>query len=120
MRVAIAVDGDFVSAHFGRCQAFLVVDIDKEGNIIRREMIENPGYAGHQPGLVPRFLQSIGVDYIIAGGMGPKAIMMLQAAGIQPILGVTGRVEEVLKAFLEGTLKGGESLCDHSHGHECH
>ncbi len=120
MRVAIALDDDFVSAHFGRCQAFLIVDIDKEGNILRQEKLENPGYVNHQPGLVPRFLQSIGVDYIIAGGMGPKAIMMLQSVGIQPILGVTGRVEDVLKAFIEGSLKGGESLCDHSYDRECH
>ena len=64
---------------------------------------------------MPKFLQSIGVDCVIAGGMGPNAIMMLEAAGIKPILGVTGRIEDVLNAFLAGTLQGGESLCDHSH-----
>jgi predicted Fe-Mo cluster-binding NifX family protein len=115
MRLAIAVDGGYVSAHFGRCPAFLIVDIDESGNVIKQEMVENPGAYGHQPGLVPKFLQSIGVDCVIAGGMGPNAIMMLEAAGIKPILGVTGRVEDVLNAFLAGTLQGGESLCDHSH-----
>lgn len=119
MRIAIAVDGGFVSAHFGRCPKFLVVDIDEAGNIVRQELIENPGYTNHQPGLVPKFLQSIGVDCIIAGGMGPRAVMMLESAGIQPILGVTGRAEDALKAYLKGTLKSGESLCDHPHGHNC-
>ncbi len=117
MRIAIATDGGYVSAHFGRCAAFLIVDIDEAGNVIKQELVENPGAYGHQPGLVPRFLQSLGVDYVIAGGMGPNAIMMLQSAGINPILGVTGRVEEVLSAFLNGTLQAGESLCDHPHGH---
>lgn len=77
MRIAIAVDEGFVSAHFGIYPNFLVLDIDGAGNIVRQELIENPGYTNHQPGLVPKFLQSIGVDCIIAGGMGPRAIMML-------------------------------------------
>jgi len=117
MRIAIASEGDFVSAHFGRCPHFLIVDIDEAGNIIKQELVENPGFTNHQPGLVPKFLQSIGVDYIIAGGMGPKAVMMLESMGIQVILGVTGKVKDVLNAFLAGTLKGGESLCDHLHEH---
>ncbi|PMP97640.1 MAG: dinitrogenase iron-molybdenum cofactor [Thermodesulfobacterium geofontis] len=119
MRIAIAVEEGFVSSHFGRCSHFLIVDIDERGNIIKQELVENPGYTNHQPGLVPRFLQNMGVNCIIAGGMGPRAVMILESAGIQPILGVTGKVEDVLKAYLKGTLKGGESLCEHPHGHFC-
>ncbi len=117
MRLAVATDGGYVSAHFGRCPAFLIIDIDEAGNIVKQEMVENPGAYGHQPGLVPRFLQSLGVDCVIAGGMGPNAIMMLEAAGIRPILGITGKVEDVVAAFLQGSLQPGESLCDHPHGH---
>ena len=117
MRIAIASEEGFVSAHFGRCPHFLIVDIDETGNVIKQELVENPGFTNHQPGLVPKFLQSIGVDCIIVGGMGPKAIMMFESMGIQVILGVTGKVEDALNAFLAGTLKGGESLCDHLHRH---
>ena len=42
MRVAISMDGDFVSAHFGRCPSFTIVDI-KDGKITERMVIENPG-----------------------------------------------------------------------------
>ena len=119
MRLAIAVENGFVSEHFGRCPQFLIVDLDENKNIVKEELVENPGATNHQPGLVPRFLQSIGVDCIIAGGMGPKAVMMFESMGIQVVLGVTGKVKDVLNAFIAGTLRGGESLCDRPHEHGC-
>ncbi len=118
MRVAIAYENGYVAQHFGRCPAFLLVDIEN-GEVVNQALLENPGFTGHQPGLVPAFLQSQNVDVIIAGGMGPRAVMMLEQAGIRVILGVTGRVEDVIAAFIEGSLQGGESLCDHPHGHSC-
>ncbi len=119
MRVAIAYENGRVAMHFGRCPAFLIVDIDEDGNVISQNLVENPAIVqGHTPGLVPGFLKNLGVNVIIAGGMGPKAVAMLESFGIQPILGVTGPVEEVLAAFIQGTLLSGESLCDHS-GHPC-
>ena len=30
MRVAISTDGDFVSAHFGRCPSFTIIDIEND------------------------------------------------------------------------------------------
>ncbi len=118
MRVAIAYEDGYVAQHFGRCPAFLILDIEN-GQVVNQALLENPGYAGHQPGMVPAFLQSQNVDVIIAGGMGPRAQMMLEQSGIKVILGVTGRVEDVVAALINGTLRGGESLCDHPHGHSC-
>jgi len=66
MRVAISTDGEYVSAHFGRCPAFTILDID-QGRVVGREMIENPG---HQPGFIPRFLHDKGVNCIIGGAWG--------------------------------------------------
>ena len=116
MRVAIAMEGGYVSAHFGRCPQFLIVDIEN-GQIVNQQVVDNPGAFAHQPGIVPMFLQSQQVDCIIAGGMGPRAQMMLESAGIKVILGITGRVEEVLESFINRTLTPGESLCDHPHEH---
>lgn len=83
MRVAISMDGDFVSTHFGRCPSFTIVDI-KDGKVTEREVIENPG---HQPGLIPQFLHQQGVECIVAGGMGMRAQGFFAEAGIQTILG---------------------------------
>jgi len=107
MRVAISTDGDFVSAHFGRCPSFTIVDIDSD-KIIKREIVDNPG---HQPGFIPQFLHEKGVNCIIAGGMGGRATGFFNEFGIQTIVGISGSVSSVIEKLQKGTLKGGESLC---------
>jgi len=107
MRIAISTDGDLVSAHFGRCPSFTIVDVE-EGKIAKREVIENPG---HQPGFIPQFLHQRGVEYIVCGGMGMRATGFFNELGIQTIVGVSGKIDEVLEKIQKGTLEGGESLC---------
>jgi len=107
MRVAISTDGDFVSAHFGRCPSFTIVDI-KNDKVTKREVVDNPG---HQPGFIPQFLHEKGVKCIIAGGMGMRATGFFNEFGIQAIVGVSGNIDEVIEKLQKGTLEGGESLC---------
>ena len=107
MRVAISTDGDSVSAHFGRCPTFTIVDI-KDGAIVNRKTLENPG---HQPGFIPHFLHEKGVNCIVCGGMGRRATGYFSEYSIQTILGITGRIDDVLDKIQKGTLEGGESLC---------
>ncbi len=107
MRIAISTDGNFVSAHFGRCPYFTILEI--EGNkLIKKELIENPG---HQPGFLPEFLKQKGVECIIAGGMGQRAAGLFAKLGIKTIVGATGRVDDVIDQILRDTLKSKESLC---------
>jgi len=89
MKIAISTDSGHVSAHFGRCPAYTLVDIE-EGKIIRRTEIPNPG---HQPGFLPDYLSRMGVTAIIAGGMGPRAQGLFAEKKIQTIIGVQGRVD---------------------------
>jgi predicted Fe-Mo cluster-binding NifX family protein len=117
MRVAIATEGDSVAQHFGKCPIFTIIDIEN-GKITSKKFVENPSYGSHQPGAVPMFLKNQNVDCVIAGGMGPKAIMMLESFGIKVLVGVTGKIEEVIEAFIKGTLITGESLCEHGE-HSC-
>ncbi len=107
MRIAISTDGDMVSPHFGRCPTFTVVDVD-DGKIVKREIFDNPG---HHPGFIPQFLHQKGVECIVCGGMGRRASGFFGEYGIQTILGITGRIEEVLDKIQKGILEGGESLC---------
>jgi predicted Fe-Mo cluster-binding NifX family protein len=107
MRIAISTENDLVSVHFGRCPQFTIVDITN-GEIIKKEMIANPG---HQPGSIPQFLHQHGVECIISGGMGMRATSFFNDFGIKTIVGVSGKIDEVLKKLQNGTLQGGESLC---------
>lgn len=108
MKAAISTDGIFVSAHFGRCPEFTIVDI--RNNVVeKKETVQNPG---HQPGLIPQFMKDKGVDLMICGGMGQRAKMLFDEFGIQTLVGITGSIEDVIKRLLEGKLEGGDSLCD--------
>ena len=108
MRAAISTDGESVSAHFGRCPVFTIVDIEN-GKVIKKESVQNPG---HEPGFIPQFLHERGVECIIAGGMGMRATGFFDEFGIKTIVGISGKIDEVIENLAHGKLKGGESLCN--------
>lgn len=107
MKIVISTDGDNVSAHFGRCPEFTIVDIDG-GKVISKEVIGNPG---HSPGYLPQFFHEKGVECIIAGGMGGNAQNLFNQYNIRQYVGVSGKIDSVIAQALSGTLIGGESLC---------
>jgi len=108
MKIAISTDSGMVSAHFGRCPEFTIVEIDGD-KLKGKEAISNPG---HNPGFLPDFLHKKGVACIVAGGMGGKAQGLFAEKGIQTIVGITGKIDEVVQKLVSGTLEGGESLCN--------
>ena len=109
MRIAISTDGDRVAPHFGRCEAYTLVDIDEQ-EITRQARIPNPG---HQPGFRPGYLAERGVACIVAGGMGPRAQTLFGEKGIQTVVGVSSTLDETVDALRRDELRGGESLCNH-------
>ncbi|MCK4761789.1 MAG: NifB/NifX family molybdenum-iron cluster-binding protein [Candidatus Aminicenantes bacterium] len=117
MKIAISTENNQVSAHFGRCPNYTLFEAEDK-KVTGKTVIDTPG---HQPGVLPGFLNEHGVNYVIAGGMGPRAQDLFRQMNIEPIIGITGCVDDVVQAFLNGTLQSGESLCtqnsqDH---HEC-
>ncbi len=107
MKIAISTDGSMVSAHFGRCPNFTVIDIENN-ELKSQDLLANPG---HAPGAIPQFLRSQGVEMIVCGGMGNKAISMFNAFGVKTVLGVEGEISDIVDKLKEGTLAGGDSLC---------
>ena len=56
----------------------------------------------------------MGVDVIIAGGMGQRAQQLFAQNGIQVMIGVqAGTAEELVSAYLQDALKTGKNICDH-------
>ena len=118
MKIAIATEGTSVAQHFGRCPSYTIVEAE-DGKVLKKEVVQNPG---HEPGFLPKFLSEMGVNFILSGGMGPKAINLFNQNNVQPIVGVSGDIENVITDFLRGELKTGESDCDHGkngQGHYC-
>ena len=107
MKIAISTDSEKVSEHFGRCPEFTIVEIE-DNKIKNKKIIENPG---HMTGFLPKFLKEQGVSYVIAGGAGFRAQELFEQFGIKLIIGIQGKVNDVIKGFIKGKLKQGEDLC---------
>jgi predicted Fe-Mo cluster-binding NifX family protein len=123
MRIAVSAEepnglDSIVSPHFGRCPFFAVVEV--EGGQVRTvRTVENPFYAQHQPGQVPAFIHSLGVEVMLTGGMGGRAVQFFRQYGIEPVTGAMGTVRQALEQYLGGRLQGAapcrESV-EHGHG----
>jgi len=107
MTIAIATDGQYVSTHFGRCQAYTLVDIE-DGQIVKSTQVANPG---HAPGAIPAFLNGKGANGIVCGGIGARAIGLFEQYGIEIIAGIDGTIKSVTEQLKHGTLVGGVSRC---------
>ncbi len=112
MRIAIPVEKGALSAHFGHCQCFALIDVDTAAKrVVGREDVDAPP---HEPGLLPAWLAARDVDTIIAGGMGRRAQDLFSQHNIQVIVGTeTGTPEALVEAYLAGTLATGANACDH-------
>ena len=68
----------------------------------------------HEPGVLPRWLQEMGADVIIAGGMGARALDLFVQNGIKVITGApVWTPEDLVRSYLDNTLKAGDNVCDH-------
>jgi predicted Fe-Mo cluster-binding NifX family protein len=61
-------------------------------------------------------LQERSVECIISCGIGRRAKGFFNELGIQTIVGVSGRIDEVIEKLQKGTWEGGESLCKPGQG----
>jgi predicted Fe-Mo cluster-binding NifX family protein len=122
MRIAVSADNkngldSVVSPHFGRCPHFVLVDLDGHEVQELRE-VNNPHFAHHQPGQVPAYVDSLGANVMLTGGMGGRAIMFFQQFGIEGVTGAYGTVRQSVERYLGGELQGA-APCKESqeHGH---
>lgn len=116
MKIAVACEKEIVTEHFGHCENFNIYETD--GNkIVKSESVKNPG---HRPGFLPNFLNDIGVNVIISGGMGQGAIDIFNEKGIEVITGALGEAKIAAEEYLRGNLKSTGYIChEHQHHGEC-
>ena len=114
-RIAVASEGNNVTMHFGHCANFNLYDTE-DGKIIAEKSVPNPG---HKPGFLPNFLNDLGVNVIVSGGMGGGAIEIFEEHNIEVILGAEGDSREAVLAYIAGNLENRGSACE-KHEHEGH
>lgn len=116
IKIAVASENEIVTGHFGHCTNFNIFEAEN-GEILKSVSIPNPG---HKPGFLPNYLNDLGVNVIISGGMGGGAIEIFNEKNIEVIVGAEGNAMEAAKAYLQGELISTGSVChDHQHHDEC-
>jgi predicted Fe-Mo cluster-binding NifX family protein len=112
MKIAIPLAEGKLTAHFGHCASFAIVEVEDETKkILKREDIAAPP---HEPGLLPPWLAERGANVIIAGGMGQRAQQLFEQQGIHVVVGAPAETpEKLITDYFAGTLQVGVNVCDH-------
>jgi Mrp family chromosome partitioning ATPase/predicted Fe-Mo cluster-binding NifX family protein len=110
MKIAIPIAEGKLTAHFGHAAQFAIVHVEGE-ELKDKELLTPPP---HEPGVLPQWLGELGVDIIIAGGMGSRAQGLFGENGIKVLTGAPSLTpEELVQQYLAGNLVTGENVCDH-------
>ncbi len=110
MKFAIPLAEGKLTAHFGHCQEFALVDVE-DNEIKNKETIVPPP---HEPGVLPKWLHDLGTTVIIAGGMGGRALDLFAQNDIKVVVGApTETPEELVRQYLDNKLEAGANVCDH-------
>jgi len=111
MKIAIPVDENGVlDAHFGHCKFFAVLTAEDK-NIVEEEKLTPPP---HEPGLLPKWLAEKGINVVLAGGMGNKAIQIFNYNEVDVHVGAPKKsAREIVQGFLDNTIEFSGNYCDH-------
>ncbi len=115
MKFAIPLAEGKLTAHFGHCKEFAIIDVEND-QIKNKEILVPPP---HEPGVLPRWLHEMGANVIIAGGMGQRAIDLFSQNSITVVTGAPSlEAEELVKSYLDSALVTGDNVCNHD-GNVC-
>jgi len=107
MKIAITSSGKDLQSdldpRFGRCLYFIIYDtVSKQYEAVENSNIGGMGGVGIQ---TAQMMIDKDVKVVITGNCGPNAFNTLQAAGIQLVTGVSGKVEKAIEEYQKGNLK---------------
>jgi len=121
-RIAVASDdGENIAQHFGRCRMFVIYEVDESG--YQRCAVRANEFTGHSKGecgdSLPTHHHHSAIvealkdcDAVICRGMGRRALLDLNQAGIKPLFiiretDVNGAVED----YIAGRLSDAAGIC---------
>lgn len=81
-----------ICQHFGRAPTFTVIDLDSKDVKVLKNISEHMGGTG----LPTETISAEGVQVMIVGGLGPKAVSFFNQAGIEVFVGAAGTVKDAI------------------------
>ncbi|MDD5404613.1 MAG: NifB/NifX family molybdenum-iron cluster-binding protein [Sulfuricella sp.] len=104
-----------ITGHAGKCRKFWIYDIEDK-KIVNKTLLElaleQSFHESHAAG--PHPLD--GTSVLISGGAGQGLIRRLNTMGIQGLVTQETDPDAAVAAYLDGTLKLGQSECHDGHG----
>ena len=95
-------------AQFGHCEELALIDVE-ENEIKNKKMVKSPL---HEPGVLPKWLNELGTNVVISGGMGHRAINLLNQRGITVVTGdIVEEPEILIRSYFSNTLDSEQNLC---------
>ncbi|MCU0859878.1 MAG: NifB/NifX family molybdenum-iron cluster-binding protein [Thermoplasmata archaeon] len=105
MKVCIPSNGeggleDQVCEHFGRASTFTVYETQDGAVHVVPNTSEHMGGSGKPPEIIIR----TGSKVLLCSGLGPKAIDLLSAGGVEVYVGASGTVQSAIDGWRAGRL----------------
>ncbi len=114
MNIAIPVHGNRVMPRFGCTREILIVAVEN-GKVISKKRLPVTQEMFFS---LPDFFGAEQVSMMMCGGIHPRFQQAIQEQNIELIWGLIGEWQEIVQAYLNGTLQSNPALClhrDHSY-----
>jgi predicted Fe-Mo cluster-binding NifX family protein len=113
LRIAVPLEGDRISNHFGHSESFCLFSVDPDSRkIVAEERLAPPP---HERGGPPKWLAELGIDVVLARGIGQRAVARLESIGVDVQTGVPSlEASEAVRKWLADDLKTTGKVCDGS------
>lgn len=112
MKIIVSASGKTLDAQvdprFGRAAFFIAVD-PETGAAEAHDNTQNLSAAQGAGIQAAETVSRLGAEVVITGHCGPKAFRVLNAAGIQVVVGAEGTVKSAIEAFQAGKLTVSDS-----------
>lgn len=119
MKIAVPTKNNEVDSHFGHCEYYTIFQIENN-QIVSKEILPSPQGCGCKSNIAS-VLSNMGVKLMLAGNMGEGAKTVLEKNNISIIRGCTGNVEQVVMAYINGSISDSGDGCHHHNKgeHQC-
>lgn len=111
MKICITSQGDSLDSdidpRFGRAQYFIIINVETmEFEAIKNPNVDGTGGVGIQSA---QLMAGKCAKVVLTGNCGPNAFHTLEAAGIDVITGMSGKVKDVAEEYKSGGFKPAQS-----------
>ena len=117
LKIALPTENGVLFGHFGGAPTFDFFTLDEDSQVLSHEILNPPA---HEHGAFPKWLQSLGVNLVIASGIGGGALGHFEDMKIQVMAGAEiKKSTDLIKDYCQHALKLQPTTCNHEH-HSCH